>query len=483
MLAALATVFDTVDCRQRSAPGSTVPSPWPRAEKGSALSVAPYGGPSVFGYDTDVPLCRAAQISVHTSPLSTLGGADAGGMNVYIRELACHLAQAGLPIDIFTRRTDPETPEVRTFCPGVNVVAVSAGPAEPISKNDLFPFLPQFAEQMALYSLREGVRYDVVHAHYWLSGWVAELARRYWDTPFVQMFHTTAHMKNAVAAEPDRETDLRLRIEKRLLSLANGIIAANPDERADLIWRMGVPTEKVCTIPPGVDLEVFRPLDRKECRAELGIAPHEQVVLFVGRIDPIKGIDTLVDAAHLMASEHTHAPAPTFIIVGGDFDDVGEPVGSLARVVDAIAAKGIADRFRLVGSQPQERLPVFYSAADVVAVPSRYESFGLVAVEALACGTPVVASRAGGLRFTIDEGSTGLLVKPQSAEALAAALRAILNDAELRAAMSASARSSVTRYDWSNIAQQVVHVYRRLAEGHRAHLCSGYDVFKMTGSD
>ncbi|MDF3041890.1 MAG: glycosyl transferase group 1 [Thermomicrobiales bacterium] len=391
----------------------------PGVEKGPTLSIAPYQGPSVFGYETDMPLRRAAQISVHTSPLATLGGADAGGMNVYVRELACHLAEEGLPVDIFTRRTDPETPEVRQICPSVNVVAIPAGPPAPLSKNDLFPHLPEFAENMALYSLREGVRYDVVHAHYWLSGWVAELARRYWDTPYVQMFHTTAHMKNAVAAEVDRESNLRLRTEKRLLTLANGIIAANPDERADLIWRMGVPTDKICTIPPGVDLDVFRPLDRASCRDELGIAPSEQVVLFVGRIDPIKGIDTLVDAAAI--SRLPIARRPVFVIVGGDINAAGMPVGPLARVADEIAAKDLTERFRLVGSAPQERLPVFYSAADVVAVPSRYES--------------------------------------------------------------ANARHSVERYDWSNIARQVMHVYRRLATGHRAHLCSGYDVFAMTGSD
>jgi D-inositol-3-phosphate glycosyltransferase len=404
-------------------------------------------------------------------------------MNVYIRELACHLAQAGLPVDIFTRRTDPETPEIRQICPDVNVIAITAGPIEPIAKNDLFPYLPEFAEQMALYSLREGVRYDVVHAHYWLSGWVAELARRYWDTPLVQMFHTTAHMKNAVAAEVDRETDLRLRTEKRLLALASGIIAANPDERADLIWRMGVPTDKVCTIPPGVDLDAFQPLERDACRAEIGISPSENVVLFVGRIDPIKGIDTLIDAAELLASREAIESPTTFLVVGGDLDDTGAPIGPLARVADTVAAKGLAPRFRLVGSQPQNLLPVFYSAADVVAVPSRYESFGLVAVEALACGIPVVASRAGGLRFTIDEGRTGLLVKPQAPLALAAGLETILSDDALRASMSADARPSVLRYDWSNIAQQVMHVYRRLAEGHRAHLCSGYDIFAMTGSD
>src|SRR3954468_22351034 len=305
-------------------------------------------------------------------------------MNVYIRELACHLALQGLPVDIFTRRTDPSTPEVREFFPGVNVIAITAGPPEPISKHDLFPLLPEFAEQMALYSVREGVRYDVVHAHYWLSGWVAELARRYWETPFVQMFHTTAHMKNAVAEQGDRETDLRLQTEKRLLTLADGIIAANPDERADLIWRMGVPTEQVCTIPPGVDLQLFQARPKSVSRAEVGIAPDEHVVLFVGRIDPIKGIDTLIDAAEIMLSASVD-PKPTFLIVGGDLGADGVPVGPLAAIAESIALRGIADSFRLVGSQPQDLLPVFYGAADVVAVPSRYESFGLVAVEALAC--------------------------------------------------------------------------------------------------
>jgi D-inositol-3-phosphate glycosyltransferase len=447
------------------------------------VSLAGYGGPSVFGYETDLPLRRAAQISVHTSPLATLGGKDAGGMNVYIRELSCHLASEGLPVDIFTRRTDPETPEVRQISPDVNVIAISAGPPEPVAKDDLFPYLPEFAEQMALYSLRAGLRYDVVHAHYWLSGWVAELARRYWDTPFVQMFHTTAHMKNAVAAEADRETLLRLRTEKRLLRLADGIIAANPDERADLIWRMGVATAKVCTIPPGVDLELFQPAPREACRGALGIAGDERVVLFVGRIDPIKGIDTLIEAAEALVAHGGIAPPPTFLIVGGDLDADGAPTGPLARVAAMAEERGIGRYVRLLGSQPQDQLPLYYSAADVVAVPSRYESFGLVAVEALACGVPVVASRAGGLRFTIDERVTGLLVKPQSPLALAAGLEEVLSDDALRAAMAAAARPSVERYDWASVAKQVMHVYRRLAAGHRAHLCASDEIIAMTGSD
>jgi D-inositol-3-phosphate glycosyltransferase len=365
----------------------------------------------------------------------------------------------------------------------VNVIAINAGPPTEISKNDLFPYLPEFAEEMALYSLRAGTRYDVVHAHYWLSGWAADLARRYWNTPFVQMFHTTAHMKNAVSGKQDQETEQRLRIEKQLLTLADGLIAANPDERADLIWRMGVPAEKVCTIPPGVDLQLFQPQPRPAARQRLGLQDDDLAVLFVGRIDPIKGIDTLVDAAELIIQDGKLAKPPVFVIIGGDLNQNGEPTGPLAKVAATIDERGLRAHFRLLGSWPQDELPVAYSAADVVAVPSRYESFGLVAVEALACGAPVVASRAGGLRFTIDEGLSGLLVKPQSPRALADGLTTILANDQLRSAMARAARPSVERYDWSAIAADVMHVYRRLASGHRAHLCAGRDLFAATGSD
>ncbi|MDP9366930.1 MAG: glycosyltransferase, partial [Chloroflexota bacterium] len=210
----------------------------------------PYGyeGPPVFGYETDTPLRRAAFICVHTSPLAALGQQDAGGMNVYVRDLACQLARLGLEVDIFTRRTDSHSPELTLICPGVRVINVTAGPSRPIDKTELFPFLPDFAAEAALFSLRQGVRYDVIHSHYWLSGWAAHLLRRYWDTPFVQMFHTTAHMKNTVAGSGNREPALRLQIERRLIQQSDSLIAANPAERADLIWRQHTATDKVCTV-------------------------------------------------------------------------------------------------------------------------------------------------------------------------------------------------------------------------------------------
>jgi D-inositol-3-phosphate glycosyltransferase len=432
-----------------------------------------FAGPSIFGYETDA-LRRVASISVHTSPLATLGGKDAGGMNVYVRELSCHTARLGLTVDVFTRRTDPAAPESVPICPGVNLISITAGPAAPVDKNQLFQYLPEFAEEMALYSLRNGVRYDVVHAHYWLSGWVAHLLKRYWDTPFVQMFHTTAHMKNAVSPLGLHETPLRSRIESQLIGLADSLIAANPDERADLIWRQRSPADKICTIPPGVDVELFTPRERGICRAMLDLPADANLLLFVGRVDPIKGIDTLLCTAAALASAGTEA---TILFVGGDLDERGNPVGPLADVATEAQRLGVAARFRFAGSQPQNLLPIFYGAADVVVVPSRYESFGLVAVEAMACGRPVVASRAGGLTFTVEDGATGFLAPVGDFGQFAEHIACILGDHELRDRLGANAHESAQRFAWVAVAESVLHVYERLAKGQRANLCCPQEIF------
>ncbi len=444
-----------------------------RLEGTCIVTSSSYAGPAVFGYETD-HLRRVASISVHTSPLAMLGGKDAGGMNVYIRELSCHTAQLGLPVDVFTRRTDPDLPETIQICEGVNLIYIDAGPPEPVDKNKLFDLLPEFAENIALYSLRAGTRYDVVHAHYWLSGWVAHLLKRYWNTPFSLMFHTTAHMKNIVSPEAEQETTLRGAIEARLVGLADSIIAANPDEAADLIWRQHGDSAKICTIPPGVDTELFRPLDQAACRLELGIPAEEQMVLFVGRIDPIKGLDTLLGATDYLKS--VSSPARTHI-VGGDLDAEGDPVGPLASLAAQAREMGIDDRLVLWGSQPQDRLPLFLAAADVVSVPSRYESFGLVAVEAMAAGRPVVASHTGGLIFTIEDGRTGYLAPIGDGDAHGSLLDELLNDDKKRIAFGRAAHLNALRFSWTSVATSILHVYERLAGGHRADLCCEDEIF------
>ena len=411
-------------------------------------------------------------ISVHTSPLATLGGTDAGGMNVYVRDLAIHLGRKGVAVDVFTRRSSPHPPRIQTMEDGVRIVNLDVGPPEPVDKNQLFDLLADFAEECALFALTEGLRYEVVHAHYWLSGVVAGVLQTFWNVPTVLMFHTTAEMKNAVLGNGERESELRHQTELELLRQADSVIAANPDERAELVWRQGADEEKVCTIPPGVDLGLFRPLDWHESRAKLGWPLKERIVIFVGRIDPIKGIDTLVDALPLLQEPDVH-----IVLIGGDLDQIGEPVGPLADVRDRVTSLRMARRVRFLGAQPQNMLPLYYSAADVVAVPSRYESFGLVAVEAMATGTPVVASAVGGLTFTVNNGVSGYLVPFGDPVALARALDKLLEDDDLREGMGFQAVIDAQRFSWDTVADQVLHVYSRLAEGHRADLCCEDEIF------
>ena len=430
-------------------------------------------GPApVEGSRSSSPPIRVAMISVHTSPLAALGGKDAGGMNVYVRELALELGRGGVLVDIFTRRTDPAAAELRQMAPNVRLVQVTAGPPTTVGKNDLFDLLPDFAEQMVLFGVREGVRYDLMHAHYWLSGWVAILLRRYWESPFVVMFHTMARMKNSVSPALLHETPLRELTETTLVQVADSIVAGSPEEHASLIEICPSCEVKVCTIPPGVDLELFAVTDYSETRAALGWDEADRVALFVGRIDPIKGLDTLVNAIPAVKN-----PKARFVFVGGDLDEDGEPVGPLREIVEATQALGVRDRCLFVGSLPQDQLPTYYSASDIVVVPSRYESFGLVAVEAMASGTPVIASRVGGLAYTIEDGVTGLLVERGDVAALATAIDGLLSDDEGREEMYERCVATASRFSWSSVVDQIEHVYRSRIGGHRADLCCDEEIY------
>ncbi len=423
---------------------------------------------------TAVPrINRVAFITVHTSPVATLGGKDAGGLNVHVRDLARQLAAYGVAVDIFTRRTDPFTPEVCELAENVNVVSITAGPSEPLPKDDLFSLLPEFAAGVALYSLRAGVRYDAVHSHYWLSGWVAHLLDRYWSVPSVHTFHTLARLKNAVSLPAGHETLVRVRTEQRLLQVLDNIIAPNPDERAEMVWRMGADNAKICVIPPGVDLTRFQPGDSATARARLKL-PDNPLVLFVGRIDPMKGIDTLLDGFMRLLRIDTGDLPPKLVLIGGSFVPTSrglKPGEDLQPVVARAEELGIADDIIFRGSEPQELLPEYYAASTVCAVPSRYESFGLVAVEAMACGLPVVASRAGGLKFTVEEERSGLLVPPGDSQALAAVLARVIADRDLRASMQVGARQASIRFSWQTIGPAMLSLYERLADGERENLC------------
>lgn len=423
---------------------------------------------------------RVAMISVHTSPLAILGGRDAGGLNVYVRELAQQLDAARIMVDIFTRRYDNDTPEIVQISERVRVISIDAGPSEPVSKDDLFCLLPEFASEVALFSLREGIRYDIIHSHYWLSGWVAHLLKRYWNAPTVHMFHTLAHLKNRVADDQHHESTLRVQIERRLLDVMDNIVAPNPDERAELLWTLGADNRRICTIPPGIDLSRFQPRDVREARRELDL-PDNPLVLFVGRIDPIKGIETLIDAfAHLRHRDWQESP-PKLVFIGGTLVTNGSgqlvPGPDLEPVLARARELGVADDIIFRGAQPQDRLPDYYAAATVCAVTSLYESFGLVAVEAMACGLPVVATRVGGMKFTVEEGVSGLLVPSGDSISIADALERVILDRPFRSTLQVGARQAAIRFSWHTVGAAVRNLYERLADGEREDLCCYGEIY------
>lgn len=417
-------------------------------------------------------------VSVHTSPFAQLGGRDTGGMNVYIRELSRHLADRGVKVDIFTRRTDRHSPQISQVYDGVRLINIEAGPPEPVNKDTLFCSLPEFASEMAYLAIQERNRYDVVHAHYWLSGWAANLLKGYWNVPTVMMFHTLAHLKNAVTAGRNKETLLRLQIESRLMEVSDSIITANPDEQAELMQRLDADETRISLVPPGIDLDLFQPGDSAAARRALDL-PTGPLVLFVGRIDPVKGIDTLFEAFHRLLNRHRWiGQTPKLVFVGGliRIEGTGSTMDAdLRRLAQRAEELGLSDSVMFRGSQPRQLLPLYYNAVDVCAVPSRYESFGLVAVEAMACGTPIVASKVGGLRFSIDDGVSGLLVPHSDPSELAAALHHMLTNHRLRSQMQVGARQAAVRYSWQTITSAMLRVYERsMARDHAPETSQDY---------
>ena len=405
---------------------------------------------------------RLAVLSVHTCPLAALGGKETGGMNVYVREVARVLGGLGFEIDVFTRSQDPAIPEVVTLGPGARVIHVPAGPARPIARAAVAGHLEAFAERVEAFRTRERVRYDLVHSHYWLSGLAGlDLARR-WDVPLVHMFHTLGAIKNAVArGSGDTEPAERLAAEMRIAAGADRIVASTLVERADLAWHLGADPGRVAVIPCGVDVELFRPRAAGPARARLGL-DAEHVLLFVGRLTPIKGLETLLRALAVLRSDGLAAARLTLLVVGGTKgDEAGS--GDLRRLARELGVGAWVD-FR--GPQPQDVLPDYYAAADLCLMPSRYESFGMVALEAMASGVPVIASRAGGLAVTVQDGATGRLVPEGDVAALARAVVGLLADEPGRRALGARAVEWARRFAWPSIGRSVADLYAELLPAH-----------------
>ena len=401
---------------------------------------------------------RVAMLSMHTSPLAPLGGRETGGMNVYVREISEQLAAIGVRVDVFTRRTSPDGPAVETLAPGASLVSITAGPAERTEKEELLPLTAEFARGVEEFARAEGHTYDLIHSHYWLSTVAGEELAIAWGVPHVAMFHTLAEVKLRARAS-EREPEVRRQAERRLVRSVDRIVAATKHERQLLRQIYGVSADRVEVIPLGVNLSRFHSRDRVEARRALNLDLDTHVLLAVGRIEPLKGLDILIEAIALM----TERERVVLLIVGGD--DRAAP--QIARLGAQAAEAGVGDRVCFVGAVPHEQLSAYYNAADVVVVPSFYESFGLVAVEAMASGVPVVASRVGGLASTVVDGRTGYLVPWRCPDPFAEKLDLLLENPSLRHALGAAAADSMLAYEWSTVAARLRELYAVVLAGRR----------------
>src|SRR5690349_4803276 len=396
---------------------------------------------------------RVATLSVHTSPLDQPGAGDAGGTNVYIVEASRRLAARGIEVDIFTRATSSDLPPVVEMSPGVTVRHVPAGPFEDLGKEELPAQLCAFtAAVLREEAQHEPGHYDLVHSHYWLSGQVGWLAKDRWTVPLVHTAHTLAKVKNAALAAGDRpEPRARVIGEEQVVVEADRLIANTEEEARQLLHHYGADPGRTLVVPPGVDLDRFTPGDRAAARRALGIPGDAVVLQFVGRIQPLKAPDVVLAAAARLLADDPQLRSRLLVQV------VGAPSGSgldAPRQLEELAAQlGIADVVRFLPPRPPRELALHYRAADVVVVPSHSESFGLVALEAQACGTPVVAAAVGGLRTAVHDGVSGILVRGHEPADYAAAIRSVLTRREL---LGAGARRHAAQFSWDRTADALL---------------------------
>jgi D-inositol-3-phosphate glycosyltransferase len=391
-------------------------------------------------------------------------------MNVYVRELARELGSRGIPVDVFTRSQDRRMPLIEPLSCGARVINLHTGPAAPYDKNWVLTYLPEFVSRVRCFAEGEDLNYDVIHSHYWLSGEAALRLRRSWGVPVVHMFHTLGAMKNSVArSDAETETSQRIAIERRLMQEVDAVVAATPLDRAQMVWNYNAPAEHIQVIPCGVDLRRFQPEDRTAARAQFALRPDDLVLVLVGRMEPLKGMDALIRAVAVLSERRPEwRERLRAVLVGGDGEGRPTQWNGEQRRLDGLRRElGVTEQVRFFGARPQEQLPTLFSAADIVTVPSHYESFGMVALEALASGAAVVASNAGGLALTIEDGRSGLLFPVDDHMALAAQIERLLDNPQFTASLREGARRRAAEYAWPTIARRVATLYDDLGRNRR----------------
>ncbi|MBV8695764.1 MAG: glycosyltransferase [Ktedonobacteraceae bacterium] len=412
---------------------------------------------------------RIAFLSEHANPLAMLGGADAGGQNVYVSEVSRNLAQRGYVVDVFTRRDSPATPEVTSYVPGVRVINLSAGPLQPRPKDELWPYMPAFRDALQHFIERDETHYDLVHGNFWMSGWVAVELRRRLAIPVVQIFHAMGKTKRLHQKRVDTSPGDRIQSELAVIQQADSIIAQCPHERFELVNDYGADPRKVALIPSAVNTNIFRPIARDEARQRIGLDTQQKVIVYVGRMLPRKDIRNVVRALALLVQQDERTQdasvSPiTLMIVGGESaqpDPLATPeIGELQKLA---AELGVTHHMRFIGNRQAAELCNYYSAADVAVTTPWYEPFGLTPLEAMACGRPVIGSAVGGITYTIKDGETGLLVPPRDPAALAICLRQLLTQPALCLQMGLAARRRVEQeFTWSMVAMRTAALYEML---------------------
>ena len=405
---------------------------------------------------------RVAMISEHASPLAVLGGEDAGGQNVYVDEVSRGVARLGYAVDVFTRRDGLDLPEVVSLAPGVRVVHVTAGPVAPLKKDQLWPHMPEFRDECLRLCRESDVAYSLIHANFWMSGWVACELGPLLGADVVQIFHALGEIKRRHQGTADTSPAERVEVERRIVREARLIVAQCPSERDELIELYDADPRKVVVVPSAVNTAVFRQVGKQEARRDLGWPMDELVLLYVGRVLPRKGIDNLIRALPLLRGQ----PPAAFrlVVVGGETPnaDLGsEP--EMRRLVELAERLGVRELVHFTGHRRSGELHRYYSAADVFVSTPWYEPYGLTPLEAMACGTPAVVSAVGGMTFTVVDGETGFHVRPDDPAQLADRLAMLLGEPARRERFGGAARARVAaHFTWPRVARRVAELYAGL---------------------
>jgi D-inositol-3-phosphate glycosyltransferase len=404
---------------------------------------------------------KIAFISEHASPLASLGGVDSGGQNVYVAELAKHLASAGHHVDIFTRWEDPKLPKVIEWENNIRVIHVKAGPVSPVSKEELLPFMRAFKDDMIKFITIEKINYNLIHANFFMSGLVAMWLKETLNIPFVITFHALGYVRQIYQGKSDKFPPERIQIEKQIVQNADAVIAECPQDKMDLIEYYNTPVEKITIIPCGFSAKEFYPINREIACTLLGLQTDEKILLQLGRMVPRKGVDNVVRA--LGRLKDSGVPY-RLVVVGGETDDP-DPMAcpEIARLQRIAKEEGVENKVTFVGRKNREILKYYYCAADVFISTPWYEPFGITPLESMACGTPVIGSNVGGIKYSVLDGKTGFLVPPNDPDSLASKVHMLISDPALLQQMKKASKQRVKEnFTWQKVASLVADLYQHI---------------------